>query len=105
MKAIIHDEPRNKVEEFIAVNRRFAYHRHEQKSSISPHTSEALTHWHVLLRDLPCRSLAMVILTGHGFDWIYEKGRELLQGFGRRRSAKEQLLVEMHSSTKPSACI
>ena len=29
MKAFVYDEPRNKVEEFIAVNRRFADHCHE----------------------------------------------------------------------------
>ena len=68
----------NKVEEFIAVNRRFADRHHEQKPSISPHTSEALTHWHVLFRDLLRHSLAAVILASHGFDGIYKKGRELL---------------------------
>jgi len=87
------------------MNRGFIDRRHEQKSLISPHASETLAHWHVLLRDLLRRSLAVVILAGHGFDWIYEKGRETLQGFGRRRSAKEQLLVEMCSRPKPSASI
>ena len=51
---------------------------HKQKMSISPHASEALAHRHVLLQGLPHRTLAVVILAGHGIDWIYRKGRKLL---------------------------
>ena len=102
---LIHDKPRNKVEEFIAMNRGFTDHRHEQKSLISPHASEMLAHWHVFLRDLLRRSLTVVILAGHEIDRIYRKGRKPLQGFGRQRSAKEQLRVEMCSRPKPSAGI
>ena len=104
-KAVVHDEPRNKVEKFIAMNRGFTDRRHEQKSLISPHASETLAHWHIPLRDLLLRSLAAVVFASHGFDWIYKKGKELLQGYGRRRSAKEQLLMEVYSRPKPSAGI
>ena len=70
-KTVIHDKPRNKVEKFIAMNRGFIDRCLERKSLISPLASETLAHWHVLLRDLLRRSLAAVILAGHGFDWIY----------------------------------
>ena len=58
--------------------------RHKQKMSISSHASEALDHRHVLLQGLPHRTLATVILVGHGIDWIYKKGRKLLQGLEGR---------------------
>jgi len=64
-KAVVHDEPRNKVEEFIAVNRMFADRRHEQKPSISPHASETLVHRHILLRDFLRCALASVVFAGH----------------------------------------
>jgi len=59
-KAIVHDEPRNKVEKFIAMNRGFIDRRHEQKSLISPHASETLAHWYVLLRGLLRHTLAVI---------------------------------------------
>ena len=51
--------------------------------STSPHASEALAYWHVLLQGLLHRALAMTILVGHEIDWIYEKGGKLQQDIGR----------------------
>ena len=56
--------------------------------SISPHTSEALIHRHVLLRNLLCYALAMVLLTGHEVDRIYRKGGKPLQSFARAKKSK-----------------
>ena len=64
--------------------------RHKQKMSISSHASEALDHRHVLLQGLPHRTLATVILVGHGIDWIYKKGRKLLQGLKDREMQRNR---------------
>jgi len=56
------------------MNRGFIDRRHKQKSLISPHVSEVLAHWHVLLQGLLRRMLALIILTGHEIDWIHKRG-------------------------------
>ena len=56
--------------------------------SISPHASEALIHWHILLRDLLHRTLAAVVLAGHEVDWIYKKGGRPLQSSARAKKCK-----------------
>ena len=56
--------------------------------SISPHTSEALIHRHVLLRNLLRRTLA-VVLAGHGVDRIYEKEGRSLQCSTRAEKCRE----------------
>ena len=57
--------------------------------SISPHALEALVHWHILLWDLLCRTLAAVILTNHEIDWIYRKGGRPLWSFAKAEKCKE----------------
>ena len=63
-------------------------HRHEQKTTISPHASKALAHRHVLLLGLLRRTLAVVILAGHEIDWIYRKKERPLQGSARAEKRK-----------------
>ena len=67
MKAIIQDEPIDKLEKV---------HRHEQKISISPHASKALAHRHVLLRNLLHRAVASVVLAGHDVWLDLQEGEE-----------------------------
>ena len=50
---------------------------------ISPHVSEALARWHVVLQNLFHYTLALAVLTGH---WIYKKGKRMLQSL---RGAEE----------------
>ena len=57
--------------------------------SISPHALEALVHWHVLLRNLLRRALAVVLLASHEVDQIYRKGGRPLQSSMRVEKSKE----------------
>ena len=63
-------------------------HRYKQKMSISPHTSKALIHQHVLLWNLLHRTLAAVLLAGHEVDRIYGKGGRPLQYSARGKKCK-----------------
>ena len=55
---------------------------------ISPHASEALVHWHVLLRNLLRRALAAVLLAGHEVYRIYRKKERPLQSSTRAEKSK-----------------
>ena len=57
--------------------------------SISPHTSKALIHQHVLFRNLLCHTLAVVLLAGHGVDRIYGKEGRPLQCSVRVEKCRE----------------
>ena len=55
--------------------------------SISPHASEALIHWHVLLQNLR-HTLVVVLLASHEVDRIYRKGGRPLQSSVRAKKCK-----------------
>ena len=55
---------------------------------ISPHASEALIHWHVLLGNLLRHALAATLLASHEVDRIYRKRGRLLQSYTRVEKSK-----------------
>jgi len=66
-KAVIQDEPINKVEEFTAMSRRYRS---------LPHTSKALVHRHVLLWNLLHRTFASVVFADHEVWLDLQEGEE-----------------------------